>query len=170
MTDVTAFRGPDRIAHGPLTQVAPVALAQGALEGAVLVLDDATGRIVDLDPRDWDGTPLTPRRGRPKLGVIPREVTLLQTDWDWLATQRGGASATLRRLVAAARTAEGGAAQRRDALYRAMQVLGGDRPGFEEATRALYAGDAAGVAAQIAAWPADLRTYLLERISAAGLG
>lgn len=152
----TAFLGQDVVAEGPLERVAPVALERGAL-----VYSDATGRVIDLDPRDWAGAEAPPpRRGRPKLGVVAREVTLLQRHWDWLAAQPGGASAVLRRLVEAARKADGGATERRDACWRAMNALAGDLPGFEEASRALYAGDHDGFAARIADWPEGLRAYL----------
>lgn len=150
----TAFLGLEIVAEGPLAQVAPVALAKG-----VLVFDDRTGRVVDLDPRDWVAPP-PPRRGRPKLGVVAREVTLLKRHWDWLGSQPGGASATIRRLVEAARAAEGGAAERRDACWRAMNALAGDLPGFEEASRALYAGDLAGFAARVEDWPEGIRGYV----------
>ena len=159
----TAFLGHELVAEGPLETVAPLALVKGAL-----VFSDATGRIVDLDPRDWSGAPPPPRRGRPKLGVVAREVTLMQRHWDWLAAQPGGASATLRRLVEAARKADGGAAERRDACWRAMNALGGDLPGFEEASRALYAGDLEGFAARIASWLEGLRVYLLRMAGVVG--
>jgi hypothetical protein len=121
----TAFAGTRRIAHGPLIDVA---LAVKAAEtdgeqGAILTFDDATGRVIDLDlrgnaadiparlagPADAPSPPDAPRgRGRPKLGVVPREVTLLPRQWEWLAAQSGGASQTLRRLVDAARRADAG--------------------------------------------------------------
>ena len=159
----TAFLGHEVLAEGPLGQVALVALDRGAL-----VYSDATGRLIDLDPRDWAGAAPPPRRGRPKLGVVAREVTLLQRHWDWLAAQPGGASATLRRLVEAARKADGGAAERRDACWRAMNALAGDLPGFEEASRALYAGDTTGFAARIESWPEGLRVYLLRMVGVVG--
>lgn len=161
----TAFHGTAILLGGPLAQVAPIALAT---DGA-LVLDDATGRVIDLDPRDWSGAPRAQRpdeppkrRGRPKLGVTPREVTLLPRHWDWLATQQGGASATLRRLVDAARKTDGGRGQARQATYRAMHALAGDLPGFEDASRALFAANDSGFAAQIQDWPPDLRAFLVR--------
>ena len=157
-----AFLGHERVAEGTLAEVAPLALARGAL-----VFDDRTGRVIDLDPRDWQEPPAA-RRGRPKLGVVPREVTLLQRHWDWLGAQRGGASATLRRLIDAARADEGGAAERRDACWRAMNALAGNLPGYEEASRSLYAGDAEGFAARIADWPEDVRAYLTRVAGLAG--
>jgi hypothetical protein len=101
-------------------------------------------------------------RGRPKLGVIAREVTLLPRHWEWLNSQPGGASVALRRLVEAARAANGNkdcvrAAQ--EAAWRFMTALAGDLAGYEEATRALYASDAARFNALLAVWPADVRDY-----------
>src|SRR5687768_12988418 len=104
----TAFSGARRLAAGPLTRVA-VAVKR-ALEAApgqpVLVFDDADGRVVDLDLRGDDAAVVArleaPRGpGRPKLGVVAREVTLLPRHWEWLAGQPGGASVALRRLVEA---------------------------------------------------------------------
>jgi hypothetical protein len=95
---------------------------------------------------------------------MPREVTLLPRHWNWLAAQPGGASAALRRLVetAAKAPATGAAAEaaRRDSAYRFLSDQCGDRPGYEEAIRALYRGDAARLAELTAAWPEDVRAYL----------
>jgi hypothetical protein len=102
------------------------------------------------------------RRGRPRLGVVAREVTLLPRHWAWLATQPGGASVALRRLVDDARRAGAGrdrARQARDAAYRFMHALAGDLPGFEEASRALFAGDRDRFAAAVASWPPDVREH-----------
>ena len=91
-----------------------------------------------------DGTPRG--RGRPKLGVVAREVTLLPRHWDWLNSQSGGASVALRKLVEAARLAGDDKDRTRhaqEAAYRFMTALAGNLPGYEEATRALYAADPA---------------------------
>jgi hypothetical protein len=104
-------------------------------------------------------------RGRPRLGVVAREVTLLPRHWDWLAAQPGGASAALRRLIDSARHADAGrtaARQAQERAYRAMLALAGDLPGYEDACRALFGGDPDGFAARIADWPADVRAYALE--------
>jgi len=150
----------------------------------VLIFEDATGRQVELDLRDGPdhavsefrartSPPAAPAsrqgRGRPKLGVVAREVTLLPRHWDWLAAQPGGASAALRRLVDdARRTNEGADRQRevRDAAYRVMSALAGDQPGFEEASRALFASDLEKVTREAAAWPSDVRDYVLRLASA----
>lgn len=173
----SAFQGSARIAGGELQAVAVA--AQSALrrdpEKGVLVFDDTSGQQVDLDLRgsaedvaarfgasetESDEPESARGRGRPKLGVVAREVTLLPRHWDWLAQQPGGASVALRKLVET--ESKSPAAQRRraqEAANRIMTVLAGDRPGFEEATRALFAGDAAKFAAQTASWPNDVRDY-----------
>ncbi|MGX9938067.1 DUF2239 family protein [Advenella kashmirensis] len=105
------------------------------------------------------------RRGRPKLGVISREVTLLPRHWEWLATQPGGASVALRKLVESARLSNTDRDSRRKAQERAyhfMLALGGDLPGYEEATRALFADDAQALKTHISGWPADVRAHALK--------
>ena len=105
------------------------------------------------------------RRGRPKLGVISREVTLLPRHWEWLAAQPGGASVALRKLVESARLSNTDRDSRRKAQERAyhfMLALGGDLPGYEEATRALFADDAEALKTHIAGWPNDVRTHALK--------
>jgi hypothetical protein len=101
-------------------------------------------------------------RGRPKLGVVAREVTLLPTHWEWLAAQPGGASVALRKLVHDARRSGGSKQQTRqahEADYRFMSAIAGDLPGFEEALRALFADDAEQFARHTGAWPDGLRAY-----------
>jgi hypothetical protein len=161
---------------------------RGSLE-PLLVFDDATGRLLDFDlrgskadvigrlsnqmaraeapaARAEDEASAAPRgKGRPKLGVIAREVTLLPRHWDWLATQRGGASATLRRLVDEARRTSGASSKRRAAqevAYRFMSAIGGDLPGFEDASRALFADDRARMGQHMADWPDDIRAHALR--------
>jgi hypothetical protein len=156
----TAFAGFDRIASGPLSEVHAACLAQ---DGA-LIFDPETGRVVDIDPRFPPAADL-PRPGRPKLGVVPREVTLLPRHWDWLATQPGGASVALRKLVEeSSRAPKAQQRARRDAAYRFATALVGNAPGYEEAMRALYAGQADDFAAHIEAWPVDVRAEL-ERMT-----
>jgi hypothetical protein len=165
----TAFRDTRRIAHGPLVAVALAVKAAMAAKPAAsyLTFDDATGKVVDLDLRGSDAQ-IADRlaeerpRGRPKLGVVAREVTLLPRHWEWLAEQPGGASQTLRRLVDQARRNDGDkSAMRaaRTAAYTFMAAMAGNRPHFEEAARALFAGDTARLAACMRAWPSDIRAY-----------
>ena len=177
----TAFLDDRRIAAGELRHVA--LRAQQALEAQpeaqLLIFDDADARLIDLDLRGGaaeivqrlnrgevpvaaEAEPTKRGRGRPKLGVVAREVTLLPRHWQWLSAQPGGASVALRKLVDAARRqhAEGDlrrAAQER--AYRFLSSMGGDRAGFEEATRALFAGDSLKFEAEIAAWPDDVRDH-----------
>ena len=143
---------------------------------AVLVLDDATGAAVDFDLRGgpqavaarYAAPSPSPARGRPRLGVTPREVTLLPSQWEWLARQPGGASAALRRLVDQARRSDAERLRQvREALHRILTALAGDRPGYEEALRALHAGDAAGFARRVGSWPADIAAYVTARAAEA---
>jgi hypothetical protein len=170
---VTAFAGHRLIARGDLMAAARAAHANR--DDQPLIFDDATGRPVDLDLRGSaedvvarlspPAAPAKPARGRPKLGVTAREVTLLPRHWEWLATQPGGASAALRRLVDQARreTAEADAArQAQEAVYRVMTALAGDFAGYEEAARALFARDRARFDELTAGWPADLRDYVRD--------
>jgi Uncharacterized protein conserved in bacteria len=142
---------------------------------AILIFDDQTGRQVDFDLRGTEeeiaarlgqseepqqDAPRTP--GRPKLGVVAREVTLLPRHWDWLSRQSGGASATLRRLVDTARKLEEHkqvAREAQQASDRFMMAMLGNQTGYEDAARALYAGDRARFLALSDPWPAELRDY-----------
>lgn len=178
MSKVTAFLDDKVIAAGDRHEVARhIEERYGPADfAAIRVFENEGGRIVDLDywdanpPRDGEGNhpqhggggPETPSksRGRPKLGVTPREVTLLPRHWDWLAAQPGGASAALRRLVEAASREKAGPAAARDAAYRFMSQMCGDRPNYEEALRALYRGDAEGFESLVAPWPEDIRAFL----------
>lgn len=186
-TTCTAFEGSVRLASGDLVTVATAARI-AADEGAtdpVLVFDDVTGQVIDLDLRGslddvrrWarkamatvavpsDGQaeePSGPRGpGRPRLGVVAREVTLLPRHWEWLNGQPGGASAALRRLVDEARreSVDRDRVRRaRESAYRFMSAMAGNEPGFEEATRALFAGNAARFDEHTAAWPVDVRAH-----------
>lgn len=167
---VLAFAGDRRIADGPLSEALPPIHAAVQAGRDVLVLDVATGKVIDLDLRgtaDEALSRLTPAPepekrgpGRPKLGVVPREVTLLPRHWDWLASQPGGASVALRKLVEEAlKAAEGPDRARRakEATYRFMTAMAGDKPGYEEATRMLFAGDWTAFDAAVEGWPMDVR-------------
>jgi len=186
-----AFAGTRRIHSGmpaDVTRAAKVAVDDG--EQAVLVFD-GTSRVVDIDYRGSDQDVITrlghddastptnsnggaedvspylenpePRgRGRPRLGVVAREVTLLPRHWDWLATQPGGASAAVRRLVDAARQSSADKDRLRTAketAYRFISAMAGNEQGFEDATRALFAGDEARFVAMSDSWPRDVREH-----------
>lgn len=175
----SVFAGTRRLTVGPLAHATLAARrAQDRdPQTPVLVFARSDGRVIDLDLRGTEADMLSrlgpsaeqTRRGRPKLGVVAREVTLLPRHWDWLAAQPGGASITLRRLVEAARKADAGpghARLRTEAAYRFMSAMAGDMPGFEEASRALFAGDLQGLQTRISDWPPDLQSELLDYLSA----
>jgi hypothetical protein len=188
-TRCTAFEGSRRIASGELRDVALKAkevLDRGEY-APVLIFDEETAEPVDLDfrgtPADVvsrlqetaaapaEADPEAPRRaGRPKLGVVAREVTLLPRHWDWLNGQPGGASVALRKLVEHARRANEGIdriRRAREAAYRFMSAMAGNEPGFEEAARALFAGNRERFDQQVALWPGDVRDHA-KRLAAAG--
>lgn len=167
---VTAFKGDVILASGALEDVVPrvKAVLHAAPEASVLVFDDVTGQVVDLDLRGGAADVIArpnsqpQRRGRPKLGVVAREVTLLPRHWDWLAAQPGGASNALRRLTESAMRAtllEGTLRARREAAYRFMTAMAGNLPGFEEAIRALFADNRVRFEECIRNWPADVQAY-----------
>jgi hypothetical protein len=177
--NVTAFFEGRIVARGsPAAVTRTIEQGWPADQGAVRVFDDRSGRAVDLDL--WDAgrsAAATTRdaapsrgRGRPKLGVIAREVTLLPRHWAWLAEQPGGASAAIRRLVEAARKGANGPGLRagRDAAYHFLTDVAGDRPGYEEAMRALYRGETERFRALIAAWPGDVAGYAEALLAQAG--
>lgn len=178
----TAFSGPRRLAAGP---IADVALATKAwLDGGgepVLVFDDQTGQQLDLDLRGTPAEALArleehpwlraqqekdarrPGPGRPKLGVISREVSLLPRHWDWLNEQSGGASATLRKLVEERMKASQGRDRARKAHEAAAKfawTMGGNLPQYEEVARAMGRREADRCDALTADWPADIRDHL----------
>jgi hypothetical protein len=172
----TAFAGERLLASGaPLTVALAVKAALRVSPSTILIFDDQTGRQIDFDLRGSaeeiaarlqpSAEPATeaPRgAGRPKLGVVSREVTLLPRHWDWLGAQPGGASVTLRKLVEAARKGAGSGVsvrQAQEAADRFMSAMLGNQPGYEEAARALYAGDKGRFVALSEIWPGDLREH-----------
>lgn len=171
----TLFQGQRRLLTAPLPEV--LTFLKGGFRRdptlPLLIFDDQTGRTTDLDLRGTlrevlDRHAPAPARtgpGRPKLGVVSREVSLLPRHWDWLESHPNGASATLRRLVDEARRADPAAERRRLAAQSAdrfLTVLGGDLPGAEEASRALYRGDGTAFGRVVQAWPEDLRLHALH--------
>lgn len=165
-----AFLAHRRVARGRRDDVLAALRAHEGGAGAV-VFDAETGERVELDLRP-DAAPIaavedTPARGvgRPKLGVVAREVTLLPRHWDWLAAQPGGASVVLRKLVESARhasEAKDRVRTSREAVHRFMTALAGNLPGYEEALRALYAGERARFEAWSVDWPEGVRDYVRE--------
>ena len=182
----TAFIGPQRLVSGPLAEVALAVLKASKSPAAepIVIFDDANGRPIDLDLRGTerdivarlphpasnpetaaDDLPEPRGRGRPKLGVVAREVTLLPRHWEWLGAQPGGASVALRKLVEEARRASGDrdrSRAARDAAYHFMSAMAGNLPGFEEASRALFADDRRRFVELIAGWPGDIRDHIVK--------
>lgn len=177
---LTAFAGFQRIASGPRRELlAQLRATPQPADILLRIFNDANGERLDLDlrpdavdapddtppdlPPAEPEAPATRSVGRPRLGVVAREVTLLPRHWEWLSRQSGGASVALRKLVEeASRANEARDAVRasREAAYRFMAEIAGDLPGFEEATRALFAGDRLRFATLVEPWPEDVRTYL----------
>jgi hypothetical protein len=189
----TAFAGNHLIASGDLTKVV-VKVKQTIHRGEhapVLIFDDRTSELVEVDLRgsvedvlsrlarstgtdrsDDDETQLQTSSnrgpGRPKLGVVAREVTLLPRHWEWLNCQPGGASVTLRRLVETAKRAnveKDRARIAQEATYKFIAAMAGDLPGFEDATRALFAKNKDRLKQferQISGWPCDVRKHALQ--------
>ncbi len=186
----TAFAGERMIGSGPVATVlrrVKTWLA-GAEKARLLIFEDETGRQVDFDLRGTTDEVLARLAthphfaadiaardtrmgpGRPKLGVVCREVSLLPRHWDWLEQQPNGISAALRRLVDDARKREPGkdrARRLRDAAGQFMSVMAGDLPGFEEATRALYANDRARLDELTQRWPRDIRRQMARLVDRA---
>jgi hypothetical protein len=178
-----AFEGDRCIGSGDLREIARS--ARQALgrqpRASILIFNGKTSALVEIDfrgsvedvvarippaeaPAAGEDTAVAAPRGpgRPKLGVVAREITLLPRHWDWLAQQKGGASVAIRRLVDEARRNNEGSDRIRlaqEAAYRFMSTMAGNRPHFEEAIRALFAGDAKRFEQLIAEWPADVRDH-----------
>lgn len=183
---LTAFAGQRKVAAGSLHAVAQSLkeLVTRDPDAQILIFDDASGSQVDLNlhgsladvlqrlpqpraaaPQEDDAPAPARTAGRPKLGVVAREITLLPRHWEWLATQPGGASVALRKLVELAQRGsktQDEQRQAREAAYKVMNALAGDAAGFEEASRALFAGNQPAFLAHAQEWPADVREHVLQ--------
>ncbi|MFT7669816.1 MAG: hypothetical protein ACI8X5_002523 [Planctomycetota bacterium] len=177
-----AFIGTTRIARGTFVEIATAAKEHHDKESSerLALFDTSTGRPFDLDLRGtleevieclvshplFDGSVKTNEKrgpGRPKLGVVSREISLLPRHWSWLSEQRGGASATLRRVVDEARNSNATEDKTRralDAAHNFMWDIAGDQANFEDASRALFSKDFEGFEQQTMEWPVDIRDEL----------
>jgi hypothetical protein len=175
----TAFSGKRRIASGPIDEVAMKSRPYTDRAEPLLIFNDQNAHVVEIDFRgsaeDIVGrlrvasdkstqteAPQVRSAGRPKLGVVGREVTLLPRHWDWLNSQPGGASVALRKLVDEARKANDSVdriRQSQQATYRFLSAMAGNEPGYEEALRALFASDRSRFELESAKWPKDVREY-----------
>jgi hypothetical protein len=183
----SAFAGHRRVAAGDLQTMLGGAKAylDKHEHNSVLIFEDRTGAQIDFDFRGTMDDVLERLSthptfrvteadkesaakagpGRPKLGVVSREISLLPRHWEWLEEQPGGASASLRRLVEDARKKGQGprdARKLREAIGRFMTAMGGDLEGYEEATRALYAKDLSAFEVRVARWPKDIREHAVR--------
>jgi uncharacterized protein len=174
-----AFEGSTKIGFGDLTEVALSAREAAQRASApVLIFDAATSQLIELDLRGseaevaarlagrnlGESEPAAPPRGpgRPRLGVVAREVTLLPRHWDWLNSQPGGASVALRKLVEEARKTNAPKDRLRlaqESAYRFMSAMAGNERGFEEASRALFAGSSERFRQMTESWPCGVRDH-----------
>lgn len=159
----SAFLNNQLVSTGTLSEITE--LVRAKKNTTILVFDDTTGRVVDIDLREV--TVPTKKKasgpGRPKLGVESKEVTLLPRHWDWLSKQPGGASVTLRKLVEEAKKISHDVDEEREsqeATYNFMRVMAGDLVGYEEALRALYNKNQAKFKQLIGEWPKDIQQHL----------
>ncbi|WKD51291.1 DUF2239 family protein [Microbulbifer spongiae] len=176
-TDYIAIDQLRVIARGTLEAIAHQVKDMGAAHEPIVFESESCKRV----EVDWHGdteevlarltadthTPKT-RRGRPKLGVIPKEVTLLPRHWEWLGQQPGGASVTLRRLVEQAQkqvSLEERITTKQQQLDGLMLLVAGDAPGFEEASRALVRNSKISFEKAIHSWPDDLKQILLAKFN-----
>jgi uncharacterized protein len=196
----TAFAGSKMIASGDLKHVAQLTkkTIDGGEKEFVLIFDDITAQPIEIDfrgttkdviarideletqspsqtadsseNRQTKSDEASRGPGRPKLGVVAREVTLLPRHWDWLNSQPGGASVALRKLVEDARhtNADKDTIRRsQEAAYRFMSAMAGNLPGFEESARALFAGNENKFRELTGEWPEDIGRYAQKLASAA---
>ncbi len=173
----TAFLGPTLLKSGTLPQILPTLKSTFDHDpgSPMLIFDDQTGQQVDFDLRGPLAEVLKramPEKartgpGRPKLGVVPREVSLLPRHWEWLEQQPSGASAAIRRLVDEARKRDPEEQRARsvtDAVGRFLTAMAGNLPDFEEAFRALYARDRRRFDELIRDWPVDIQRHVARMI------
>jgi hypothetical protein len=178
----TAFEETKRIAQGKLQEVVlKIKKHLGRTENSsILIFSDLTGKTMDINfhgtekdvlkrlevfVSQQDGETVSSGPGRPKLGVVSREVSLLPRHWEWLAIQPGGASATLRKLIEDAKKKSGSASttkQVQESVYRFLSVIAGNLEGYEEALRALYKADHKNFSLHIQSWPTDVKKHVME--------
>ena len=154
---LVVFEGERCIETGPIQAVLQALRERSESNDSWLAFRQDNGRQFDLDLRE---PAAKPGPGRPRLGVVGREISLLPRHWEWLEGQPNGASAAIRRLVDAARQREPGSDQIRpsqEAAHRFMTAMAGNRPGYEEALRALYARDRRKFETLIRPWPEDVQ-------------
>jgi hypothetical protein len=186
MYTYTAFENFEILTWGGLEEVAiDVRKRLKAHPSAsIFIFSDSTGKEMDLDFSGTEKEMLSrlkvyastdptssPGPGRPKLGVVSREVSLLPQHWEWCSMQEGGASAAIRRLVEektkAPMSAKDKTKHAQEVAYRFLSAIAGNLPNFEDAIRFLYRRDKKKFKELIADWPADLVTHTMNLTEAA---
>lgn len=192
--ECTAFEGTRIVASGDVLHVATKTkevIDRTQNQHSILIFDDHSSELIEIDFRGSLGDVLKRLEerqhqridqveekeaavsrgpGRPRLGVVSREVTLMPRQWDWLNSQPGGASVALRKLVDEARKANASKdtwRQAQNATYKFMSAMAGDFEGFEEASRALFANKQSKFFELIALWPADVQSHIKKLSSTA---
>lgn len=177
---LSVFNGYQRIYQGDLQGLIQQINTKNA-NATLLIFNDSTGKILDINFNGsadqiyqsviltYPELELKPKtRGRPKLGVVAKEITLLPRHWEWLAEQRGGASATLRRLIDQARKATLAESQQRkmhERTYQFLNAIAGNLPNYEECLRALFANDLVTFKKYLTEWPKDIQAYAEQLIT-----
>ena len=172
----TSFHGLTKIVSGPLREMLcrTKEVVDRSPSDPVLIFEDWSGQQVDFNFRgtieevcgraEPSPAPTSGARGRPRLGVTSREVSLLPRHWEWLESQPNGASSALRRLVEEASKRNAAPEKARhaaEAAGRFMWAMAGNLPGFEEASRALYARDGGRFELLTRGWPQDIREHVI---------
>lgn len=165
----TVFENDEVLLRGSETEVRQAVRRARAVRplGKLIAFFDDNGEDFEVEyvpPGTADAIPeplveenLVRKAGRPRLGVVAREVTLLPRHWEWLETQPSGPSAALRRLVESARRDSAPADRTRrsvEATYRFLYTMVGNTAFFPELCRALFRRDWERFDAQLGSWVA----------------
>ena len=181
MINYTAFENKKILTEGNLNEVATIVFhrLKENKSANILIFSDQSGRIIDLGFSGTERQMLErlkiychqeiqsyPGAGRPRLGVVTREISLLPKHWEWLLGQDGGASACLRKLIdekmSESELPKKAIMFAQEKTYKFLHAIAGDLPNFENAIRYLYRKDQSSFLKQISDWPDDVQTYALK--------
>lgn len=181
MYTYTAFEGFQKLISADLEKVLLTVKRRlkANRDSSVLIFSDSTGKQMDFDLSGTDAdvtdrhkiytmktAPPQPTVGRPKLGVVPREISLLPSHWEWLNNQTGGASPTIRQLIdekiKSSSTDRLKVKTSQEVTYKFLSALAGDLPNFEEAVRYLYRSDRKKFLEQVSGWHKDVVDHALR--------
>lgn len=175
-----AFSGDIKISSGPILKVAEATKKHLIKKpnSDIQIFDHDTGQFLEVDFRGSLSQVVERMKksfiietekirgpGRPKLGVVSKEITLLPKHWDWLNLQANGASGSIRKLIDEAmkrNVAKDELKRSQNSVYKFMTIMAGNYPLYEEALRAFYANDNAKFKYIITNWPKDVRDHLLK--------